>query len=80
MRCYGRLEESIVRFYAAEIILAIEYLHSKGIIHRDLKPENVLLDTKGHIKLADFGLSEVGLTNKLNNNNNNFFGSLTDPE
>jgi serine/threonine protein kinase len=80
MRCYGRLEESIVRFYAAEIILAIEYLHSKGIIHRDLKPENVLLDTKGHIKLADFGLSEVGLTNKLNKNNNNCFGSLTDPE
>jgi serine/threonine protein kinase len=49
----------------AELILAIEYLHSQNIIHRDLKPDNILLDNKGHIKLADFGLSEVGFNNKL---------------
>lgn len=41
----------------AELVLAVEYLHSKNIIHRDLKPANILLDDKGHIKLADFGLS-----------------------
>ena len=47
------------------MVLAIEYLHSQGIIHRDLKPENILLDRNRRIKLADFGLSEIGLTNKL---------------
>lgn len=70
MRYYGRLDETIVQFYIAQIILAIEYLHSSKIIHRDLKPENVLLDKCGHIKLADFGLSEVGLANKLSKNIN----------
>jgi serum/glucocorticoid-regulated kinase 2 len=44
-------------FYAAELVLALEYIHSKNIIFRDLKPENVLLDEKGHIRLADFGIA-----------------------
>ena len=50
--------EEDVKFYLAELALALDHLHSVGIIYRDLKPENILLDTEGHIKLTDFGLSK----------------------
>lgn len=53
--------ESKARFYAAEITLALEYLHSHGIVYRDLKPENILIGEDGHIKIADFNLSKQGL-------------------
>lgn len=43
------------RFFIAEIVLALEYLHKLNISHRDLKPENILLDEKYHIKICDFG-------------------------
>lgn len=56
-----RFAEPRARFYIAEIVLALEYMHSLDIIYRDLKPENVLLDEYGHIKLTDFGLSKEGL-------------------
>lgn len=53
--------EMRTRFYLGEILLGLEYLHANGIIYRDLKPENVLLDSKGHVRLTDFGLSKSGL-------------------
>ncbi|GLJ43607.1 hypothetical protein SUGI_0907610 [Cryptomeria japonica] len=49
--------ESAVRFYASEVLLALEYLHMMGVVYRDLKPENVLVREDGHIMLSDFDLS-----------------------
>lgn len=54
-----KLSEQEAKFYTAEIILALEYLHSLNIVYRDLKPENIILDAAGHIKLVDFGLAKV---------------------
>ncbi|KAL3520807.1 hypothetical protein ACH5RR_018956 [Cinchona calisaya] len=51
----GRLSEDEARFYAAEVVDALEYIHGVGLIHRDIKPENLLLTADGHIKIADFG-------------------------
>lgn len=51
----GRLSEDEARFYAAEVVDALEYIHSMGLIHRDIKPENLLLTSEGNIKVADFG-------------------------
>ena len=48
--------EEMARFYMAESILAVEYVHNLNYIHRDLKPDNILIDQNGHIKLTDFGL------------------------
>ena len=71
-RVFGKLESRVVevrlnfwlctcvgvcRFYAAEILLALEYLHMMGVVYRDLKPENVLVREDGHIMLSDFDLS-----------------------
>ena len=50
--------EETVRFYGAQIAIAIDYLHKKGIAYRDLKPENVLIDNTGYLRLADFGMAK----------------------
>lgn len=63
LRNVGCLDEKISRIYMAEVVLALEYLHSLGVVHRDLKPDNLLIAHDGHIKLTDFGLSNVGLIN-----------------
>ena len=47
------------KFYIMELVLALEALHKKNMVYRDLKPENILLDSKGHVKLTDFGLSKI---------------------
>nr|ODN86247.1 AGC/NDR/NDR protein kinase [Cryptococcus depauperatus CBS 7841] len=54
---YDTFSEDVTKFYMAECILAIDAVHNLGFIHRDIKPDNILIDSLGHIKLSDFGLS-----------------------
>lgn len=60
---HSKLSEDVARFYIAETILALEYLHSLDIVYRDLKPANILIDSQGHAKLADFGLAKEDIKN-----------------
>ncbi|XP_066447139.1 protein kinase C delta type-like [Eleutherodactylus coqui] len=57
----GRLDLTSSRFYGAELVCGIQFLHRKGVIHRDLKLENILLTDTGHVKITDFGLSLVNM-------------------
>ncbi|BGP18340.1 Serine/threonine-protein kinase [Rhodosporidiobolus nylandii] len=58
----GRFSEERSRFYAAELLCALEHLHQFNVIYRDLKPENILIDYVGHIALCDFGLSKLNMS------------------
>ena len=55
------------KFYAAEIILALEHLHKIDVIYRDLKPENILMDEEGHICVTDFGMAKSVKDGQLTN-------------
>lgn len=59
IRKVGSFDLDCTRFYAAELVLALEQMHRKGVIHRDLKPENILLDENMHTLIADFGSAKV---------------------
>ncbi|XP_010173181.1 citron Rho-interacting kinase isoform X2 [Antrostomus carolinensis] len=66
-RYEDQLDESMVQFYLAELVLAIHSVHQMGYVHRDIKPENVLIDRTGHIKLVDFGSAAKMTVNKTVN-------------
>lgn len=68
-------DENCTRWYAAELVLAMEHMHSLGIIHRDLKPENVLLNDGMHIQITDFGSAKI-----LDKQEPNTIGPETSPE
>lgn len=59
LRKSKRFDEEQARFYGAQVALAIEYLHHMNLIYRDLKPENILIDTKGYVKITDFGFCKL---------------------
>jgi len=72
----GTFEEPLARLYTAEMVLGLTHLHSLGFVHRDLKPENVLLDKEGHIKITDFGLAKVNMSDQEEQRTNSFIGTM----
>nr|XP_030716234.1 citron Rho-interacting kinase isoform X8 [Globicephala melas] len=66
-RYEDQLDENMIQFYLAELILAVHSVHQMGYVHRDIKPENILIDRMGHIKLVDFGSAAKMNSNKMVN-------------
>jgi len=64
LRRAHQFDEATTKFFAAEIVLGLQYLHEIGVIYRDLKPENVLLESSGHIKITDFGLCKENMKDR----------------
>lgn len=69
------LNEEHIKFLLSQVIIGIDYLHSKSIIYRDLKPENILIDKNGYVKLSDFGVSKM-----ISNENQLLFSICGTPE
>ncbi len=65
LRRAKRFDEPTAQFYAAEIVLILEFLHNHQIAYRDMKPENILIDAEGHLKLVDFGFAKKLETSML---------------
>jgi serine/threonine-protein kinase RIM15 len=61
IKVLGALPEDWTVKYMAEVVLCVQHLHARQIVHRDLKPDNLLIESKGHLKLTDFGLSRMGM-------------------
>ncbi|KAM0712042.1 hypothetical protein Q7P37_011136 [Cladosporium fusiforme] len=61
IKVLGALPEDWTQKYMAEVVLCVQHLHARQIVHRDLKPDNLLIESKGHLKLTDFGLSRMGM-------------------
>ncbi|XP_040278387.1 protein kinase C delta type-like [Bufo bufo] len=61
MRANALFTIPVTRFMAAEIICGLQFLHTRGIIHRDIKPANILMNSAGHLKIADFGLAVMNI-------------------
>jgi len=75
IRKMGSFDLECTKFYVAEIVTALEYLHKKNIIHRDLKPENILITESMHIKLTDFGTAKIIEKEADNDRANSFVGT-----
>ena len=56
---HNGFEINRAKFYAAQIVLALDHMHKEGVVYRDLKPENILIDSEGYLRITDFGLSRV---------------------
>ncbi|QLQ79314.1 hypothetical protein HG537_0B06620 [Torulaspora globosa] len=68
IKMMGSLPSEWTKQYISEVIVGVEDMHQLGIIHHDLKPDNLLIDSKGHVKLTDFGLSRAGLVRRHQHN------------